>query len=67
MDGRHPLIQDTTDTIAHFEEKIPEPALIPKTPVQKAVARLIGFFASEARNSRTLPPTFRIVVQRSWE
>jgi glutathione S-transferase len=42
------LIQDTTDTIVHFEEKVPEPALIPKTPVQRAVAWLIGFFGSEA-------------------
>jgi glutathione S-transferase len=42
------LIQDTTDTIVHLEEKVPEPALIPKTPVQKAVAWLIGFFGSEA-------------------
>ncbi len=42
------LIQDTTDTIVHFEKKVPEPALIPKTPVQRAVAWLIGFFGSEA-------------------
>ncbi len=42
------LIQDTTDTIVYFEEKVPEPALIPKTPVQRAVAWLIGFFGSEA-------------------
>lgn len=42
------LIQDTTDTIVHFEDKVPEPALIPKTPLQRAVAWLIGFFGSEA-------------------
>ena len=41
------LIQDSTDTIVHFEQSIPEPALIPKTPVQKAIAWLIGFFGSE--------------------
>jgi hypothetical protein len=29
------LIQDTSDTIAYFEEKVPEPSLIPKTPVQR--------------------------------
>jgi glutathione S-transferase len=42
------LIQDSTDTIVLFEQEVPEPALIPKTPVQRAVAWLIGFFGSEA-------------------
>ena len=41
------LIQDTTDTIVHFEHHRPEPALIPPTPFQKAIAWLLGFFGSE--------------------
>lgn len=41
------LIQDSTDTIVHFENSVAEPCLIPRTPVQKAVAWLIGFFGSE--------------------
>lgn len=41
------LIQDTTDTIVHFEERYPQPALIPNTPLQKAIAWLVGFFGSE--------------------
>ncbi len=45
MDGT--LIQDSTDTIVHFEQEVREPALIPETPVQKAVAWLMGFFGSE--------------------
>ena len=41
------LIQDTTDTIVHFEQQLAEPALIPSTPLHKAVAWLLGFFGSE--------------------
>ena len=41
------LLQDTTDTIVHFEQHRAEPALIPSTPLQKAVAWLLGFFGSE--------------------
>jgi glutathione S-transferase len=41
------VIQDSTDTIVYFEEKYPEPPLIPKTSLQKATAWLIGFFGSE--------------------
>ena len=41
------LLQDTTDTIVHFEQHRPEPALIPPAPLQKAVAWLLGFFGSE--------------------
>ena len=41
------LIQDTTDTIVHFEQHVAEPKLIPHTPLQKAVAWLLGFFSSE--------------------
>ena len=42
------LIQDSTDTIVHFEQQHPEPALIPSTPFHKAVAWLLGFFGSES-------------------
>ena len=41
------LIQDTTDTVVHFEQHVAELSLIPHTPLQKAVARLLGFFGSE--------------------
>jgi glutathione S-transferase len=41
------LIQDTTDTILHFGDTVPEPPLIPSTPLQKAAAWVIGFFGSE--------------------
>ena len=41
------LIQDSTDTIVHFEHIRPEPALIPPAPFQKAVAWLLGFCGSE--------------------
>lgn len=41
------LIQDGTDTIAYFEDRYPDNPLIPATPVQKAVAALIGFFGAE--------------------
>jgi glutathione S-transferase len=49
-DGR--LIQDTTDMIEHLERAFPQPIMIPETPVQKAVAWLLGAFGSEA----LLPP-----------
>ncbi len=49
-DGR--LIQDTTDMIEHLELEVPGPIMIPVTPVQKAVAWLLGAFGSEA----LLPP-----------
>ena len=41
------LIQDTTDTIVHFEQVHPEPALIPSSPFHKAMAWLLGFCGSE--------------------
>ena len=40
-------IQDTADTIVHFEQHVAEPKLIPPTPLQKAVACLLGFFGPE--------------------
>jgi glutathione S-transferase len=49
-DGR--LIQDTTDMIEHLEREFPDPIMIPESPVQKAVAWLLGAFGSEA----LLPP-----------
>ena len=42
------LIQDSTDTIVHFEQRLAEPTLIPTTPLHKAVAWLLGFFGSES-------------------
>jgi len=42
------IIQDTSDIIAHLEEKFPEPCLNPATPVQHVVASVIGAFGSEA-------------------
>jgi len=46
------LIQDTTDMIEHLEQEFPQPILVPESPVQKAVAWLLGAFGSEA----LLPP-----------
>jgi glutathione S-transferase len=45
-DGR--MIQDTSDIIDHLESREPQPPMIPETPVQRAVAWLIGAFGSEA-------------------
>ncbi len=45
-DGR--ILQDTTDMIEHLEAVMPLPLMIPETPVQKAVAWLLGAFGSEA-------------------
>jgi len=44
-DGR--ILQDTTDIIEHLEGERPTPAMIPDTPVQRAVAWLLGAFGSE--------------------
>jgi glutathione S-transferase len=44
-DGR--ILQDTSDMIDYFESRFPEPLMIPQTPVQRAVAWLIGAFGSE--------------------
>ncbi len=44
-DGR--ILQDTQDMIEHLEAVLPPPALIPESPVQKAVAWLLGAFGSE--------------------
>lgn len=44
-DGR--VLQDTTDMIEYLEEAHPSPRMIPETPVQRAVAWLIGAFGSE--------------------
>jgi len=41
------IIQDTSDIIEHLEARFPEPCLNPSTPVQRAVASLIGAFGSE--------------------
>jgi glutathione S-transferase len=45
-DGR--ILQDTTDMIEHLEAAMPQPAMVPQTPVQRAVAWLLGAFGSEA-------------------
>jgi len=44
-DGR--ILQDTSDMIDYLESRLPEPPMIPRTPVQRAVAWLIGAFGSE--------------------
>jgi len=49
-DGR--VLQDTTDMIEHIEAAMPRPSMIPNSPVQKAVAWLLGAYGSEA----LLPP-----------
>ena len=41
------ILQDTTDMIEHFESLFPRPLMIPETPVQRAIAWLIGAFGSE--------------------
>jgi glutathione S-transferase len=41
------IIQDTTDIIEYLESVFPEPRLMPTTPVQQAVAWLLGAFGSE--------------------
>jgi len=41
------IIQDTTDIIEYLESVFPEPRLMPTTPVQRAVAWLLGAFGSE--------------------
>lgn len=44
-DGR--ILQDTTDMIEHVESVLPQPVMVPETPLQKAVAWLLGAFGSE--------------------
>lgn len=41
------ILQDTSDMIDHLESRWPEPLMIPETPVQRAVAWLLGAFGSE--------------------
>lgn len=41
------LIQDTTDMIEHLEREFARPLLVPESPVQRAVAWLLGAFGSE--------------------
>ena len=41
------ILQDTTDMIEYFESFLPRPLMVPETPVQRAVAWLIGAFGSE--------------------
>ena len=42
------LIQDTSDMIDHLEARWPQPLMIPESPVQRAIAWLLGAFGSEA-------------------
>lgn len=42
------LLQDTTDTILHFEREIKEPTLIPSSPLQYVAAWILGCFGSES-------------------
>ncbi len=44
-DGR--MLQDTTEMIEDIEAALPQPAMIPPTPVQEAVAWLLSAFGSE--------------------
>ncbi|MBK6350243.1 MAG: glutathione S-transferase family protein [Steroidobacteraceae bacterium] len=44
-DGR--IVQDTTDMIEELESASPTPSMIPQSPVQRAVAWLLGAFGSE--------------------
>jgi glutathione S-transferase len=46
------IIQDTSEMLDHFEARLPQPLMIPETPVQCAVAWLLGAFGSEG----LLPP-----------
>jgi glutathione S-transferase len=46
------VLQDTSDMIDHLESRWPEPLMIPRTPVQRAVAWLLGAYGSEG----LLPP-----------
>jgi glutathione S-transferase len=41
------VLQDTSDMIDHVESRRSEPLMIPQTPVQRAVAWLLGAFGSE--------------------
>jgi glutathione S-transferase len=41
------IIQDTTDMIECLEARFPRPLMVPDTPVQRAVAWLLGAFGSE--------------------
>ena len=41
------IIQDTSEMIDHLEARFPQPLVIPETPVQRAVAWLLGAFGSE--------------------
>ncbi len=41
------LIQDGTDTMLHFEQRFPQPKMIPSSPVQQAIAWLIEFFGCD--------------------
>jgi glutathione S-transferase len=41
------IIQDTTDMIEYLEARFAQPLMVPDTPVQRAVAWLLGAFGSE--------------------
>jgi glutathione S-transferase len=41
------ILQDTTDMIEYLEARHPRPLMIPESPVQKALAWLLGAFGSE--------------------
>jgi glutathione S-transferase len=41
------ILQDTSDMIDHVEARLPQPSMIPATPVQRAIAWLLGAFGSE--------------------
>lgn len=41
------IIQDTSDMLEHFESQQREPLMIPETPLQRAIAWLLGAYGSE--------------------
>lgn len=41
------LLQDSTETLVHFEAQHPENPLVPSTPQQRAMSWLLAFFGSE--------------------
>ena len=41
------LIQDSSETLLHFEAEYPDEPLIPQAPQQRAIAWLLAFFGSE--------------------
>jgi len=58
------LIQDSTEIILHYEEALPTPALIPDSPLQRAVAWLVGFIGSELMSTPGLHYRWNYIDQQ---